>query len=282
MNKKEIIKIDDWVEIIKESKTQGLVGGYFRVMSISSSGIEVMVNGKGEPFKFDEVRKMTFKEKWGIDKLPTMYHGTDMRFALFPEEIRKAYLQFCQSIIGGTKDLYQPYILPGEDRKELLSEDTQNLCPDLADKVKDALNNLMMMNWSEDFQYGDFYLTSHKHQAAMYAINAYAGGELGYTTYYLAKGLQVAGIINLFEIDQLRDMFKVMTILVEEEHKPAIFKVDKLSPLYLRTEQNESIQRYIREGRLTAFSFRYLKPLKLEISQSELIGKDLKEFWENM
>ena len=67
MNKKEIIKIDDWVEIIKESKTQGLVGGHFRVMSISSSGIEVMVNGKGEPFKFDEVRKMTFKEKWGID-----------------------------------------------------------------------------------------------------------------------------------------------------------------------------------------------------------------------
>ena len=29
---------------------------------------------------------------------------------------------------------------------------------------------------------------------------------------------------------------------VEEEHKPAIFKFDKLSPLYLRTEQNESIQ----------------------------------------
>lgn len=54
---KEIIEKDDWGEIIKENKTQGLVVvGHFRFLSISASGIEVMVNAKGEPFKFDKVR----------------------------------------------------------------------------------------------------------------------------------------------------------------------------------------------------------------------------------
>jgi len=280
MDKNEIIEIDDWVEIIKEGKTQGLIGGHFRVLSTSQSGVEVMVNGKGEPFNYDEIRKMSFKEKWGFDKLPTMYHGTDMRFALLPEDIRKTYLHLCQSILNESWSIFKPYIIPGEDRKELLSEDIRNQFPELNSKVKDALNNLMMMGWSEDFQYGDFYLTSLKHQAAMYAINAYAGGELGYTTYYLAKGLQMAGNINLFENDKYRDMFKLMTKMVEEEHKPAIFKFDKLSPLFLRTEKNESILRYLKDGSLTVFSFRYLKPLKLEVSQSELISKDLKKFWE--
>ena len=273
---KEIINIDDWVEIVRESKTQGLVGGHFSVVSTSPSGVEVMVMGNREYFNYDDVRKMTFKEKWGIDKLPTLYHGTDLRFASLPEETRKGYCIFCHSIINGLRDVCRPFFAPGNDRVELLNEDIKNQYPDLSDKVHKALSNLMMMGRSEDFQYGDFYVSSQKWEAIMYAFDAYVGGELGFNTYYLAKGLQMAGVVNLFEMEQLRDYFKTMTKMVEEEHKPAIFSFDNLSPLYLRTEQNESIQRYIVDGKLKASSFRYLKPIKLDISTAELLKKDLK------
>lgn len=277
MEEKDIIQIEDWVEIIKESKTQGLLGKQFRVVFTSPAEIRVRANGKDVPFNYDEVRKLSFKEKWGFEKLPTLYHGTDLRFAFLPEEARNTYTQNCHSILEGLRDLYWSYIMDGVEGKELLSKNLHNQYPELSANINEALANISMMGWSEDFQYGDFYLTSRRHEACMYAHKAYAGGELGFNTYYLARGLQLAGVVDLFDKVEFRDFFKVMTIFVEGEHKPAIFRFDNLSPLYLRTEQNEGIYGYIRDGRFQVFSFRYLNTIQLDIRQAEILDKDLKK-----
>jgi len=39
------------------------------------------------------IMAMTFEKKWGIDKMPTLYHGTDYRFVQLSDDHRKVYTE---------------------------------------------------------------------------------------------------------------------------------------------------------------------------------------------
>ena len=274
-NNKKSCQVGDWVEIVKESTTQRLLGAKLRVTSISDNGVEVLALGEHNFFEFDEIRKMTFKEKWGIDKLPTLYHGTDLRFVILPDEARKKYNDICHMFINALSELYHPYIhQQGEDKIELLSEEQKKKNPQLANNIRDAMNNLFMMNYSEEWEYGDFYLTSNKTLACHYAHKAFAGGEIGFTAYHLVKGAELLGV-DLSNNKDLKPMIEAMKLLAEGDPKPAIFSFDDLSPEYLQPAFGGTLQRYIQNGRIGVQEFRYTQPITLEPSKAELLENDM-------
>ena len=271
---KKIIQVGDWVKIIKESKTTGLLGAQLKVISVDEGSVEVIVGKSKIKFHFNEVVPMTFKEKWGIDKLPTLYHGTDLRFVVLPEEYRKRYIDICHTFIKGLSGLYHPFLhQQGEDKIELLLEEEKKQNPKLAGNIKEAVNNLMMMNFSEEWEYGDFYLTSNKISACMYAHQSFAGGELGFTAYHLLKGAELLGA-DLSNSKELKPMIDALKILAEGEPKPVIFSFDDLSPEYLQPAFGGSLQRYIQDGRIGVQEFRYTQSITLDLSKAELLDKD--------
>ena len=271
---KKTIQVGDWVKIIKESKTTGLSGAQLKVISVDEGSVEVIVGKSKIKFHLDEVVPMTFKERWGIDKLPTLYHGTDLRFVKLPEEARKSYIDICHMFIKALSGLYQPYLhQQGENKMELLSEEQKKQNPKLAENIREAMSNLMMMNFSEEWEYGDFYLTSNKHSACMYAHKSFAGGELGFTAYHLLKGVELLGA-DLSNSKELKPMIDALKILAEGEPKPVIFSFDDLSPEYLQPAFRVSLHNYIHNGRIGAHEFRYTQPITIDLSKAELLDKD--------
>lgn len=271
---KKTIQVGDWVKIIKESKTTGLSGAQLKVISVDEGSVEVIVGKSKIKFQYDEVVPMTFKEKWGIDKLPTLYHGTDLRFVILPEEVRKRYIDICHMFIKALSGLYQPYLhQQGENKMELLSEEQKKQNPKLAENIREAMSNLMMMNYSEEWEYGDFYLTSNKISACMYAHKSFAGGELGFTAYHLLKGVELLGA-DLSNSKELKPMIDALKILAEGEPKPVIFSFDDLSPEYLQPAFGGSLQKYIKNGRIGVQEFRYTQSITLDLSKAELLDKD--------
>ena len=271
----KIVKVGDWVKIVKESKAIGLLGATLKVILVDENSVEVAVADNKIRFKYDEVMPITFKERWGIDKLPTLYHGTDLRFVTLPEEVRKGYSDVCHMFIKGLTCLYQPFLhLQGKDRIELLSEEQKKQNPKLADNIREAMNNLIMMNISEEWEYGDFYLTSNKDSACEYAHKAFAGGELGFTTYFLIKGAELLGV-DFSNDEKLKEYISAIKTLAEGEPMPAIFSFDDLSPEYLQPAFGGSLQSYIQNGRIGVNEFRYKQPITLNPSKAELLDKDL-------
>ena len=244
--------------------------------------MEVIVGKSKIKFQFNEVMPMTFKERWGIDKLPTLYHGTDLRFAVLPEEYRKRYIDICHMFINALSCLYQPYLhQQGENKMELLSEEQKKQNPKLAENIREAMSNLMMMNYSEEWEYGDFYLTSNKISACMYAHKSFAGGELGFTAYHLLKGAELLGA-DLSNSKELKPMIDALKILAEGEPKPVIFSFDDLSPEYLQPAFGGSLQRYIQDGRIGVQEFRYTQPITLDPSKAELQDNDIAKDWQKI
>ena len=266
------IMVGNWVKILKESQTKGLVGAVLKVVALKPDNVVVSALDTEVLFKNDEVKVLTFKERWGFDRMPRLYHGTDLRFVKIHEDVRQKYLAFCKSLINDFIKIYEPYITNKESISEQIAIlDKSNIASDL----HSAISVLSLVNCSEEFEYGDFYLTSDKYEACQYAHNAFVGGELANTTYHLYKALPYIGMKDLY--DKLTNMFfiQLMNKLADEEHQPAIFYFDNLSPEYLRTEMNENITSYVRNGRFTVSSFRYSQPLSLDTDHYELLDLDL-------
>ena len=119
-------------------------------------------------------------------EVPTLFHGTDLRFVSLSEEHRKMYNDICHLFINILYSVYQPFF---KSKERFLREDIRNANPELAKNIDEAIANLSLMTMSEEWQYGDFYLTSKKMNAKLYALQAFAGGEIGFTAYHLIKGV---------------------------------------------------------------------------------------------
>lgn len=219
----------------------------------------------------------TFKEKWGIDKLPTLYHGTDLRYVIMPDEIRKNYQAYCHVLIEALKGLYNPFIHREYDHQmDFISEEQKKQNPQLVHRIQEAMNNLFAMQFSEEWEYGDFYLTSNKHIACMYAYKSFAGGELGFTAYHLLKGAEFLGV-DFTQSEKQDEPIKFFKKMAEGQPKPAIFSFDDLSLEHLQPAFGGSLQSYIKDGRIGVQEFRYTRPVTLDPAKAELIDPDIKK-----
>ena len=218
---------------------------------------------------------MTFEEKWGIDKMPTLYHGTDYRFVRLSDDQRKVYTETCKMFIDCLSVFYLPHINNRDPNKTgFLSEETEKNNPKLTRRIIDAMNNLMMMRFSEEWEYGDFYLTSNKSKACIYAHQAFAGGELGFTAYHLIKGVELVGI-DFSNNEDVLNRINLIKLLAEREPKPAIYVFNDLLPEYLQPAFGGSLSDYIQKGRIGIQEFRYKMPVNLSDRKPELLDLDI-------
>ena len=278
----KVILVGGWVKIIKKSRTRELVGAQPVVVNVIGDYVDVDIDGDVVRFNKDEVIPLTFKERWGLDKLPTMYHGTDLKIFNLSDEDRKKFNKACVKSIAALRDFYRPYLhQKNNEKNEVLTKEQEEQNPGLSNYIYKALSNLRMMNLSEEWEYGDFYLTSSKMLACLYANQAFAGGEIGFTAYFLIRGAELNGVdlskqLDLNEIDFIK-------AVAEGEPQPVIFVVDNLSPEYLRTLTGGCIQRNIRDGKIIGENeFRYIRPVTLDPSKAEIIDKDLKKSIQNI
>lgn len=273
------VKVGDWVKVIKESKTIGLVGSRFKVVNVEDDFVEVVVTGNNRiRFNMNEIKPMTFKERWGIDKLPTLYHGTDYRFVKLSDDQRKVYTETCNMFIDCLSEFYLPYINnrdPDPNKTGFLNEEIEKNNPKLTHNIIDAMNNLMMMKFSEEWEYGDFYLTSNKTSACVYAHNAFAGGELGFTAYHLIKGVELIGV-DFSKNKDIKNRVNLIKILAEGKAQPAIYAFDDLLPEYLQPAFGGCLSNYIQNGRIGIQEFRYKKSVNLSERKPEMLDLDLK------
>ena len=265
------IQVGGLVKIIKESKTKGLVGAHARVKGIIGDYVDVDIDGYVVRFNKDEVIPLSFKDVCGIDKLPTLYHGTDLKSVCLTDEERKIYKDACFIVIKLLYDYYKPYLY---DNQKLLSYDQKKQNPELADNIGRAMSNLLaILNHCEEWEYRDFYLTTNKMLARKYANEAFAGGEIGFTAYYLIRGLELIDL-DFSKSEKLNFLIKSIIIFAEAKAQPAIFSFDDLSPEYLRGESGESLKSCIKNGQLLVSEFRYVQPITLDPSKAELIDKE--------
>ena len=144
--------VGNWVKILKESQTKGLVGAVLKVVALKPDNVVVSALDTEVLFKYDEVKVLTFKERWGVDRIPRMYHGTDLRFVKIPEDVRQKYLAFCKSLIESFYKIYKPYIKDRESVSEqidLLNKST------VSSEFHRAIASLGLINCSEEFEYGE-------------------------------------------------------------------------------------------------------------------------------
>jgi len=215
-------------------------------------------------------------------EIPTLYHGTDLRFAKLPEDLRKNFLAYCHYLREVLYAHFSPYYSINEPSHESLKsfmEDVQDENPKLFENLREGLCDIMMSKISEEYEYGSLYLTSWMFSAIDYAKKAYAGGEFAFAAYALAKAAKAKGLQEWYNNEQLNMEQFVDSLIAVAEAKPdpVIYKITDINPSFLRTEQNESIERYIRNGKLTVTEFRYTAPLTLSNYEYIIVDDDFIE-----
>lgn len=215
-------------------------------------------------------------------EIPILYHGTDLRFAKLPEDLRKSFLACCyylREVLYAHFKLYYNIKEPDFESLKDFMGDVIDEDSKLFDNLRKGLCDIMMSKISEDFEYGSLYLTSWMFSAILYAKKAYAGGEFAFSAYALAKAAKAKGLQEWYHNDELNmEQFVDSLIAVAEaKPEPVIYKITDINPSFLRTEQNESIERYIRNGKLTVTEFRYTEQLTLSNYEYFIVDEDFIE-----
>lgn len=151
--------------------------------------------------------------------------------------------------------------------------------PKILENLLEALLDITNSRMSEEYEYGDFYITSQRLNAVMYAQKAFSGGEFAFAAYALVKAAKVAGLQEWYLNEKLPNLEKIADCLIgiaEAEPHPVIYKLTDVDPEYLRTECNERIEKYIRNGWLYETEFRYNKPVDLRRYEYDVVDKELK------
>ena len=186
-----------------------------------------------------------------------------------PEDFRKTYLAYCKYFRETLYPRFYQYYPIGESDntriKTLLGKSVEE-DPKILENLQEALLDISSSRLTEEYEYGDFYITSHRLNAVMYAQKAFAGGEFAFSAYALVKAAKMAGLQEWYMNDKLPNLEKIADCLIE------IAEAE-----YLRTECNERIENYIRNGWLNETEFRYNKPVDLSQYEYDVVDKDLKK-----
>lgn len=285
------IDINDRIKVIKPPVGHpGLLGTKLRVVGIGDGFVDVMVSTVTVRLDRNDVE---FAEP-GLRKRITknypevFYHGTDLVFATMPEGFRKQYQSYCKYFRETLFSKFYPYHPVREkdnERIKALLGKAADDNPKILDNLLEALLDICNSRVTEEYEYGDFYITSDRLNAVMYAQKAFAGGEFAFSEYALVKAAKVAGLQEWYQNEQLPNLDKIVDCLIgiaESEPHPVIYKLTDIDAEYLRTECNSSIESYIRNGWLYETEFRYNKPVDLSQYEYEVVDKDLKKEIEKM
>ncbi len=269
------IDIGDKVRILHESETIGLVGAILKVVSTSPDYINVSANGVKVRFKPEEVELYMPNIKKRLKSLPKFYHGTDMKMLALDKEKRENYHNICKKI---AKYLYIKIKEYEGSKGDIIQfwDESYKCDSELKSGVHNAKASMLVCLYgSEDYQYEDFYLTSWWPDAVNYAQGAFGGGEIGTVAYYLTKAVILAGK-NEWLIG-LEDVADMIISFGESKRFPVILEFSDIDLESLRTEQDESIDRYIQNGKLNAVDFRYNKSIDFSNAIPHLISSDYEE-----
>ena len=255
------IDVNDRIKVIKPPvEHPELLGSKLRVVGIGDGYVDVMVSTVTVRLDWDDVE---FAES-GLRKRITrnypkvFYHGTDLTFVTMPEDFRKLYQSYCKYFRETLFGKFYPYHPMGET--------------DIVDITSSRM--------TEEYEYGDFYITSDRLNAVMYAQKAFAGGEFAFSAYALVKAAKVAGLQEWYQNEQLPNLDKIVDCIIgiaEAEPHPVIYKLTDIDAEYLRTECNCSIESYIKDGWLNETEFRYNKPVDLNQYKYDVVDKDMKK-----
>ncbi len=172
-----------------------------------------------------------------MNKIPTLYHGTDARMVLMSEAERQKYKEVCTTAIRYLWTLYQSY-----HEKDMM---LRCFMPALGydDDHKQYLDLMSAMNClggklrgNEFYQYDAFYLTRLRWRAENFAHKAFAGGEYGITAYRLYKAAKVIEFNNWNPDKEVTDALRRIECMAEEKPQPVLFCFDNLNPDNLMTE----------------------------------------------
>lgn len=208
------------------------------------------------------------------------YHGTDLRYIGISKEDRKRlhsyYYALRELLYGRFSEYYDIHDHEYTGLKALLGSIIEE-DPKIFENLKSGLCDILLSKMSEDFEYDSLYLTSNIISAHLYAIKSYAGGEFASSAYALTKAAKAIGHEDWYKVEELPELSSFADFLIkfaEETPKPVIFKITDVDPALLRTEQNERIEKYIRNGRLCHTEFRYNKEIDLSKYDYYIIDKD--------
>lgn len=193
-------------------------------------------------------------------KIPSLYHGTDLRFVEMPKEERTIYLSNCNKIIDYLWERYLP-LLKKETVKKISDSGEVMFCFEdkiqqmkqffydnkkqvLFSKLRDILckielnkNNLSL------YQYDCLCFTENDYLAEIFAHNAFSGGEKGYIAYYLICGAEFLNLFDSTISDDLQSIIKDIKQKAESETPlPVVFTADDLDILYLYHEDDRPIK----------------------------------------
>lgn len=280
------IDVNDRIKVVRPPLVYpGLFGSKLRVVAIGEGYVDVKVSSTTVRLNRDDVEfaEPGLKKRITRNYPDVFYHGTDLTFATMPEDFRKLYLRYCKYFRDTLFNKFYPYHPVGEtdnERIKALLGKAANDDPKVLDNLLEALVDITSSRVTEEYEYSDFYITSDRLNAVMYAQKAFAGGEFAFSAYALVKAAKVAGLQEWYQNEQLPNLDKIVDCLIgiaEAEPHPVIYKLTDIDAEYLRTECNERIENYIRNGWLNETEFRYNKPVDLSQYEYEVVDKDLKK-----
>ena len=282
---KEAIDVNDRIKVVKApSYLPDLLGAKLRVLSIGEGWIEVELAKRPLRLNINDVEFMENGLRKQITNYPEVfYHGTELVFSSMPEDFRKLYLEYCKYFRETLYPRFYQYHPIGESndtRIRALLGKAAEVHPKILENLLEALLDISSSRLTEEYEYGDFYITSQRLNAVMYAQKAFAGGEFAFSAYALVKAAKVAGLQDWYLNEKLPNLEKIADCLIslaEAEPHPVIYKLTDVDPEYLRTECNERIEKYIRNGWLNETEFRYNKPVDLSQYEYDVVDKDLKK-----
>lgn len=221
-----------------------------------------------------------------MDKLFTLYHGTDARMLTMSKDERMEYLTLVDKAIAAMWEFLAPldewemyeFKGPRGDKRystrwvvekykdEFIKAGKNNLYTNFTEKLSMQGRRV---NGSELYQYGDLYLAASYNTAKDYAARSFAGGELGLIAYRLAEGLVFLNFPDWHPTPEIE--YAINRILEFGEggkEDPVIVTLEGIDPEDLVMDNGSSAKEEIEAlydilGNLGDLKFRYLKDTDL-------------------
>lgn len=197
-----------------------------------------------------------------------LYHGSDAKIIRMTEDERLSYFADCKRAIDYLWPFYE--ILLKEDLyfNKLKQEKGEENASLISLAYEDSMAIRDYKRGSKDYEYGDFYL-AYRFTACNSARRAYAGGEFARLTHTLITAADVIGFDNWQPDASTRKCFEKVLKMANAPKEPVVFcfAFEDLDINYLRDVRGEIIDWFRGPN-----SFRYLKPVILDLSKAERLA----------
>ena len=249
------IEVGDKVKVLNCPSSPVLVGITAPVVAVTQETVDIKVAGNIITCSKNDLEFCAPNIRKQLDEVPKFYHGTDMRLCIMHKEFRDLYLKACHALAKNMfykVEAYKKDFGSLESLFDLQDERQKAIYDNFSHELLTIEINMMGY---EDFQYGSFYVTTSWMEAVQYAQNAFGGGEIGTVAYHILKGVETAGKQEWYRGHE--DLVQKILDMGDGQHFPVVFEIPNIDLEKLRTEEDESILKYVYRGSIHASSFRY-------------------------